>query len=274
MNKRIIVGIDFSEDSLNALEHAVFTSDKLNMPITMVWVDHVDYSKEIFNIDPDHRLNAVTHKFNELIKKYEKHCPGIDFVIRRGKVYKELCKTADELNAFLVVIGTHGLSGFEEFWSGSNANRIVSACNTPVVSIRKTAKVYDKMDIIVMPIDSSQYTRDKIPLTSKIAGYFDSEVHILGLLTSKYNDLRIKVRDFVLQAEDYLKEENIRYKTKIIESKNIADDTITYAVSVNASLISIMTEQELSTSNLWMGPYASQIVNHSPIPVLSIKPRK
>ncbi len=273
MNKRIIVGIDFSEDSLNALEHAVFTSNKMKMPISMVWVDHVDYSKEIFNIDATHRLNAVTHKFNELINKYENQCPGIDFVIRKGKVYKELCNVADELNAFLVVIGTHGLSGFEEFWSGSNANRIVSACKTPVISLRKSAKVYDKMDIIVMPIDSSEYTRDKIPLTTKIAKYFDSEIHILGLQTSKYNDIRIKVRDYIFHAEDYLTENNVKFKTSIIDSKNIADDTINYAVSVNASLISIMTEQEISTSNLWMGPYAAQIVNHSPIPVLSIKPK-
>jgi len=31
-----------------------------------------------------------------------------------------------------------------------------------------------------------------------------------------------------------------------------------------------MTEQEKSTANLWLGPYAAQMVNHSPIPVLSI----
>jgi hypothetical protein len=35
-------------------------------------------------------------------------------------------------------------------------------------------------------------------------------------------------------------------------------------------MISIMTEQEKSTSNLWLGPYAQQMVHHSPIPVLSI----
>jgi len=40
-----------------------------------------------------------------------------------------------------------------------------------------------------------------------------------------------------------------------------------------ANLISIMTEQETTTTNLFLGPYASQMVNHSPIPVLCNHPQ-
>jgi len=273
MNKRIIVGIDFSEDSLNAFKHAITIAEKGHMGITMVWVDHIDYSKEIFNIDPAHRLNAVTNKFNDLLTQYKKRCPELDFITRKGKVYKEICKTANELDAFLVVVGTHGLSGFEEFWSGSNANRIVAACDVPVITIRGGVKVNENLEKIVMPLDSTKTTREKIPITAQLAKYFDSEIHILGLLTSKYNDIRYRIKDYVLQAEDFLREENIRFKSVIMESSHITNDTINYAKEINANLISIMTEQETSTANLWMGPYAAQMVNHSPIPVLSVKPK-
>ena len=50
----------------------------------------------------------------------------------------------------------------------------------------------------------------------------------------------------------------------------ITDATIEYALKVDANLISIMTEQEKTTKNLWLGAYAQQMVNHSPIPVMSI----
>jgi hypothetical protein len=43
---------------------------------------------------------------------------------------------------------------------------------------------------------------------------------------------------------------------------------------VDANLISIMTQQETATANLWMGPYAQQTVNRSPIPVLCIRPKE
>jgi nucleotide-binding universal stress UspA family protein len=49
---------------------------------------------------------------------------------------------------------------------------------------------------------------------------------------------------------------------------------IEMAKKLDANLISIMTEQETRTSNLWMGPFAHQTVNHSPIPVLSIHPKE
>ena len=119
--KRIVVGIDFSDNSINALEHAILIAKKANMSVTLVWVDHIDYSKEIFNIDPTHRLDAVAKRFNELLKNYESCCNNIDFVVRKGKVYSEICDVAEELKAYMIVVGTHGLSGFEEFWSGSNA---------------------------------------------------------------------------------------------------------------------------------------------------------
>jgi len=61
---------------------------------------------------------------------------------------------------------------------------------------------------------------------------------------------------------------------EFIEADNITEATIEYAKKIDANLISIMTEQETKTSNLWLGPYASQMVNHSPIPVLSIHPEK
>ncbi len=272
--KRIVVGIDFSDNSLNALEHAILISKKANMSVTMVWVDHIDYSKEIFNIDPTHRLDAVAKQFNELMKKYEGCCNNIDFVVRKGKVYSEICGVADELKAYMIVVGTHGLSGFEEFWSGSNANRIVSASNVPVLTIRGGNDISQNLDRIVLPLDSTKVTREKIPITADLAKYFDSEVHILGLQTSSHTDIRYRIKAYVAQAEDYFKERDIKFVSAFIDSDQITDDTLEYAKKIKANMISIMTEQETSTSNLWMGPYASQMVNHSPFPVLSVKPKR
>jgi len=271
--KRIVVGIDFSDNSFNALEHAILIAKKANMSITMVWVDHIDYSKEIFNIDPTHRLDAVVKRFNEIITEHENCCNNIDFVVRRGKVYSEICEVATEIQAYLIVVGTHGLSGFEEFWSGSNANRIVSASKVPVLTIRGGIDVSQNLDRIVLPLNSTKVTREKIPITAELAKYFDSEVHILGLQTSGQQDIRYRIKAYVAQAEDYFKEHDVRFLSVFIDSKQITDDTLEYAKKIKANMIAIMTEQETTTANLWMGPYASQMVNHSPFPVLSVTPK-
>lgn len=276
MNKTIVVGIDFSDCSINALEHAITIAQKARSGITMVWVNHLDYSKEIFSVEPKKLIDEVEERCKDIVKKHKSQLHGqhIDYKIRKGKVYKEICAVAEEVDAFMVVIGTHGSSGFEEFWIGSNANRVVSTSKRPVVTIRAGIDVERDLKRIVMPFDSTKETRQKLPITALLARYFNSEVHILGLFTSTLDDLRYRIRNYVAQAEDYFKENNVNYTITYLEADNITETTLNYAKKINANLITITTEQETELSNLWLGPYAAQMVNHSPIPVLSIHAAK
>ncbi len=276
MSKKIIVGLDFSNCSINALEHAVSIAKRANSDVSMVWVNHLDYSKEIFSVEPKQLLKEVEERLHGIVNKYSPQLNGqkLDFIIRKGKVYKEICDVAAEQNAFLIIVGTHGSSGFEEFWIGSNANRVVSTSKIPTITIRGGIDVGRDLKRIVMPFDSTKVTRQKMPITALLADYFDSEIHLLGLFTSSMDDIRFRVRNYISQAEDYLKENNIKYQTKFMEVHNITETTLNYAKSIDANLISIMTEQETSTSNIWLGPFAAQMVNHSPIPVLSVHPDK
>ncbi len=277
MNKNIIVGVDFSDCSFNALEHALTIAQKAHSDLTMVWANHLDYSKEIFSVEPDNLIPEVKNRFNQIIDKYSKNLGKnnkIDYYIGKGKVYKVICKAAEEKGSFLIITGTHGSSGFEEFWIGSNANRIVSSSKLPIITIRAGVDVARDLSTIVMPFDSTKVTHQKLPITSLLAKYFNSEIHILGLYTSSLADIKYRINNYVKQAEVYLKENNIRYRSVFLEADNITDTVLEYAQKVDANLISIMTEQETTTTNLWLGPYAAQMVNHSPIPVLSVHPEK
>ena len=277
MNKNIIVGVDFSDCSMNALEHALSIAKRAHADLTMVWSNHLDYSKEIFSIEPENLIMEVEKRFNDLIEKYGAELGKnnkMDFYIGKGKVYKVICAAADEKGSFLIIVGTHGSSGFEEFWIGSNANRIVSSSKLPIITIRAGVDVNRDLKTIVMPFDSTKITLQKLPITSLLAKYFDSEIHILGLFTSSLEDIRYRIKNYASQAETYLKENGIRYQTVFLEADNITDTVLEYAQKVDANLISIMTEQETTTMNLWLGPYAAQMVNHSPIPVLSVHPEK
>ena len=273
MSKKIVVGIDFSDCSLNALEHAVIIARKAHAGITMVWANHLDYSKEIFSVEPENIRTEVQKRFDELVKKYRLQLAAdcdIDYRMEKGKVYKVICQVVKEVNAFLLVIGTHGSSGFEEFWIGSNANRIVSASKIPIITIRAGVDSNKELKTIVMPLDSTKITRQKLPITALIAKYFDAEIHIVGVYTATADNIRYRVQNYVNQSETYLKENGVRYRSVFLEAGNITDTVLEYAKKVNANLISIMTEQETSTANLWLGPYAAQMVNHSSIPVLSV----
>ncbi len=68
----------------------------------------------------------------------------------------------------------------------------------------------------------------------------------------------------------YLEEEQTKVIFREIKTDNLSQAIIDYAIEIDANLISIMREQEKAYKNLWLGPYAAQIVNQSPIPVLSL----
>ena len=127
---------------------------------------------------------------------------------------------------------------------------------------------------IVLPIDSSLETRQKASFTGYLAKAHDAEVHILRLYSSKVKAMRQNVDFYAGQVARYFDQEGIKYVSVSRDADNLSDAMIDYAKEVDANLISIMTDQESTTSNLWMGPYAAQTVNHSPIPVLSIHSRE
>ena len=127
--KKIIVAIDFLDCSVNALAHAVSIAARAKADLEMVWVNMPDNSKDIFKCDPDALLTEVDKRFKELIEDFSPELEGskMTYSIREGKVYREIVNHANEIDADLIIAGTHGSSGFEEFWIGSNANKIVSS---------------------------------------------------------------------------------------------------------------------------------------------------
>jgi nucleotide-binding universal stress UspA family protein len=269
---KIIVAIDFSECSINAFLHALSIAQNCSNDLILIWVEKPSSEKDKFEKLAGNPAGEVKKQFEELIRKYQPELKGntITYKIRTGTVYKEITKEAKESNAMLIIAGTHGASGFEEFWIGSNANKIVSASTCPVITIRAGINVVRPLKKIVLPIDKTVETRQKATFTGYLAKQHDAEVHILSLYTSSVKAIRQDVNIYAGQIELYYQQEGVKFQMASMECNNISDAMIEYAKKIEANLISIMTEQESTTSNLWMGPYAHQTVNHSPIPVLSI----
>jgi len=269
---QILVAIDFSKCSVHALEYAIFMANRIKSNILLVWVDNTSSDESVYLSPGESNRKEITNNFDELITKYSPMLEHgeMGYKIRKGKAHIEVANQAKYSDAMLVVAGTHGVTGFEEFWIGSNAYRIVTYAPCPVVTVRTQFAFKENINKIVLPIDSTLETRQKIPFATKIAKYFNSEIHIVSLYSTSIKAVRHRVDNYAKQVEKYLKEENVNFTSATVEAENITNSTIEYAKSVDADLIAIMTEQETTTANLFLGAYAQQMVNHSPVPVLNI----
>ncbi|MEI6884280.1 MAG: universal stress protein [Bacteroidota bacterium] len=269
---KIVVAIDFSDCSINAFLHALSIAQHVKCDMDLVWVQKAASQTDKFGETTLDSSKTVEKEFSNLIEKYQPQLPGnkINYKIRTGKVYTEIPAEAKAGKALMVVSGTHGASGFEKFWIGSNANRIVSACNCPVITIRGGINIQRPLTKIILSIDSTQETRQKASFTAMIAKAHSAEVFMLKLYSTKSKAVRQNVDLYTKQVERFFTQEGVVFNTVAEETENIATSILNYGKKVDANLISIMTEQESSASTLWLGPYAQQIVNQSPIPVLSI----
>jgi nucleotide-binding universal stress UspA family protein len=270
--KQILVAIDFSRCSIHALEYAILLANRIHANITMVWVDNTQIDESVYLQSIESGRKEIVSNFEELISKYgpDLEKGDITYKIRKGKVHIEVANQAKYSDAMLVIAGTHGVTGFEEFWIGSNAYRIVTYAPCPVITIRTGYEFNKDIKKIVVPIDSTLETRQKLPFSAKIALYFDAEIHIVSLYSTSIKAVRYKVDNYSKQVKKYLEEENVKYTMATLDAENITNSTINYATENNADMIAIMTEQETTTANLFLGAYAQQMVNHSPVPVLSI----
>lgn len=272
--KNIIVPIDFSDESINGLRLAIIFANKFISRVQMVYVQKV--SSEVGRVGLEEEHKKVTQEFKKLKEEYgaRMHNPNmLDYIVKKGKVYREVVNQAEAFEDSLIVCSTHGASGFEEFFIGSNAFKIISASEIPVITIRHGSVAHD-INTIVMPIDVSNDTRQKVPITALIASAFNAEVHVLGITTTNSEEVENKVAAYCNQACEYFKDHGIKYNLERRKADSIVEGIIDYSMDVKAELISIMTEQNDSFADFVLGTLAQHMLNKSPIPVLSVSPKE
>ena len=271
--KHIIVPIDFSKESINGLRLAITFANRFNCDIQMVYVQKYPTDLTPGRFEEEHR--HAEKMFEELVAEYSPKMlvsENLTFIVKKGKIYSEVVNQAHAFEDSVIICSTHGASGFEEFFIGSNAFRIISATECPVITIRHGSMPRD-IQKIILPIDISTDTRQKVPVTAEIARTFNAEVHVIAVATIQTDEIDLKLNAYTKQVCAYLKDRDIRFQTASLRGDNITNITIEYALDVNADLVSIMTEQNIALSDFVLGSYAQQMLSKSPIPVLSVTPK-
>ncbi len=276
--KNIVVPTDFSDTAEAAIRHATNIAKVYGAEIHLVHVLEA-YTANV-NIPEFREVDAV---IVNLFEKVEQKLQGygerlsmetgikVSTHAATGGIKAKVVAYAKSINADLIITGTHGASGAKEFFMGSNSYRIVSESPCPVLSVnhKETSLNYNK---IVLPIDNSPASRQKVMRAADIAKRLGSTIYIAELCSTEDEDTKAKLNQKVKQVEDYFDKYGIQYISKELHGGNLATLTMNFATTIDADLIIMMTEQEPNITGLFMGPFAQQVVNHSHIPVMSIHP--
>lgn len=278
--KRILVPTDFSETGMLAIDHAAYLARLSKASLYLLHVVEAfefafsEYESEIMVRDMEGVQQAAEEKIVKLAAAIgNQYKIEVKPLVSNGQPAAGISDVVKENNIDIVVMGTHGAKGFEEIIIGSNAHKVVNIAPCPVITVQASAKNVGFTNI-VMPIDNTQHSRQKVYYVLQLAKLYGSKVHILGLL----EDLQeIEERKFNIKldaVEQAIKEAGLPYTRTLVTGHNIAVEAMKYSEEVNADLLVIMTDHESHISGSFLGALAKQVVNHSKVPVMSIRPKE
>src|SRR5213592_3161149 len=139
---RILVPIDFSRPSLKAIPYALaisrqFGADVHLLPVTDVTQQPAPTLLTLPVVPQTEWDRRFMKRLQTLVLKYRTDGNVSALEPRTGIVYEEICQVARDLKADLIVVATHGYTGYKRMFLGSTAERVVQHSPCPVLVVRQ-----------------------------------------------------------------------------------------------------------------------------------------
>jgi nucleotide-binding universal stress UspA family protein len=282
MNK-ILIPVDFEKQSLLAIEQSFSLAQTILAEITLLYVHEPsgifssifsDDQKSEFLIGIDERLAEIAGKASA--------SSGITvhYRIEKGKIYSKIIEVSNEINAQFIMMGTNSSDQEKEQVKriGANTSRVVRGAKCPVITVNGN-HVYPGCRNILLPMDLTKESRQKVTMGIEIARYFGAGIKVVSAFLTKNE--RAEVGRLYQQGEqvtNFIASAGIDCTFEIIELK---DDEKTSVPSIlnfaekqgDIDLIIILSEQEASLVYYFTGSQSQDFIRLSDIPVLSIQPK-
>jgi len=273
---RILVPVDFSEQSLIALKQSFNLARFTRSEILLVHVidrDLLETFSRFFKEEnyEDPLYDKIKDRLDELAADTQKETGIIVHpAIRKGKVYEEIVALSRQEDVTFIIMGTHGAVGLKRF-IGSNAMRVIKEADCPVITIKGKDHMMGCKDI-VLPLDLTKETREKVDKAVEIASYFGSTIHVISVIDTGDEFLVNKLKRQLQHVVGLIQQHGIPTRHELLMGDDVPEAVIAYAEKAGADLIIIMTQQEIYWAEFFIGFAAQEVINQSTIPVLSIRP--
>ncbi|MCP4457391.1 MAG: universal stress protein [Cytophagales bacterium] len=276
--KKILVPVDFSPSSENALDFAMQLNEIIKGKITLLHVlelpaSSVNYGGDMTAATAEvvyrrELIEGTSTKLHELEDKVRATGQEASIKMEFGSPYKGIGKELSEEGADWIIMGSKGASGLKEIFVGSNAERVIRHSKCPVITIK------EKVDLRTMKsmVFASDLSMDQDGIAGKaqqIQELLGLNMHILRVKTP-YNYLTEEVAKD--QLEEFAERNGlVDYSLSTIEADFSEDGIIKFAEEQKAGLIVMGTHGRTGIAHLFGGSRAEDVANHSKIPLLTFK---
>jgi len=278
--KNILVPTDFSDFALNASKLAADLARKTGSRIYFMHAVHIPSTgagnlpgfprSESQNVPEGiFILKHVKKKFKELMAMDFLKDVNVGHVITFNGIFESINEQIEKHQVDLVVMGTHGTSGYvNDFFIGSNTDKMVRLSETPVIAIRDEVKdsVFER---IVFASDFEEGVEKSFDAIQELIEIFDAHVDLVRIITRDdfyFSDPMLEI------MEDFAKKRGLKkYNCHVFSADNVQEGINEFAKRKDANMITTITNGRRGLARLFNGSVTGDLLKSSPLPILTVK---
>lgn len=276
--KNILVPIDFSDRSSEALDFAIEFNKKVNgqiilmhaiiMPATTFVSSGemgLDHAKAFYQGE---YIKGVHNRLEEWAERVSDGGHSVKTQLKYGHPFQKINEIISDEKVNWIIMGSNGASGLKEVFVGSLTERVIRHADCPVIAIKGKTDLANMKSLVFA--SSLREDEDWMAFKAKeIQELLGLNMHIVKVKTP-HNFLTEEV------AKEQLKEfVNRNYLERCSQSTITADypeeGIVAFAEEVKAGLILMGTHGKTGLGHLFGGSKAEDVANHSNVPVMTFK---
>lgn len=275
--KTILVPVDFSDYSEYALK--VAASIAKDEKAYIIALHMLDLQTALMNESESYQLERTAFMLELAKKRFKKfldkdYLKGIKVspMVKHFKIFSEINEIVEQENADLIVMGSHGATGFKELFLGSNTEKVIRFSEVPVLIIKNELQDFEFSNIVYATDLSKESVGAYIRMKS-IVEDFGGKMKVVHVNTPYDNfrtssEMDAEANEFFTTAEG--NSESLK-DVAFVCDRTVEKGILSYANSSGADLIAVSTHARKGLSHVFRGSLSEDIANHASLPILTVK---
>ena len=278
--RKILCPIDFSDNSIAALDQAARLARKSDALLYLMYVEFIPMSSpaELANYvavstEPGKlRLEQIARKHLARVRH--------ELVVQVGWPAELIERAAQDLDVDLVVMATSGRSGVARFFLGSIAEHVVRTSKRPVLSLGPGAAL-GALKRILCPVDFDPQSIAALNFGWRLAREYRAALSLLHVVRAPFEPSEVPVEPITPEWEQDARAQlakvaadNLGAKAKyklLVRRGNPAGAILEVERELRPDMIVMATHGRGGLSHLVLGSVADRIVRESSVPVLTVR---
>lgn len=262
MFRRILIPTDFSTAAEWIFDDAVRIAgttgaELVILHVRMTWASHPDELR--FPADPSLYEYAEKQELERLRERVRRANSSVAtrLIVRQAPdPGNEICRTALQEKADLIVIATHARHHVAHLFVGSTTRAVLADPPAPVLSIRYGTRRREALRRFVVPVHLQQKALDALELTYRLAGD-GGEVHLITVCPESDRATAAELQQRLAATAP------VTVKPVIVKGNDAAKEILRYAAKSGADAICLNAHGQPSEGKI-------DIIRHAPVPVLIV----